>query len=945
MPSLRLLGPVSLRDDSGAELHRLLGQPKRFAVLAYLAGRGAGVYHRRDRLLGLFWPESTTQQARHGLRQVLYELRKHLGEEALLKRGTEEIALNPEVVTCDVSTFETSIDAAELAAAVEAYQGPLLDAFHLSGAPEFTDWMEARRNELHRSAVAAHWSLVDQRLEEDGPAAALAPARAAVALAPTDEVGVRRLMELHASLDNTGDALRVYERLAQRLGDEFEVEPSAETQALVERVRSAGVQRRRDRQGEADETRSAASGGSGPSGDTAETSEGMASAGTELSDRAIDDSDRAIDDVPDTGESLTERTPHPRRNARARRLAQGAIAAAALGAVILFSLNALPDSTLIGTGSLEAGDRVLLVDLTNLTSDSTLARTITELLRIDLSQSRVVRLVDPDAVRGARRRMGLTPDAPLDELVAREVAEREGVKAVLTGDVATLGSAFVLSAKLISTADGTLLAAERVTAETENDLIEATNRLSSQLRGRIGEALGDVEASPPLERVTTGSLPALRAYSLAMGRAGLEDNQLAGVRLLREAVAYDSTFAMAHRALAIFMNRTGNPDQAIEPMRRAYQYRDRLPAVERHLVVALYHALVDYDAVATEEAYRAALAVDSTNVTALVNLGYHLSRVRRQHDQRERLALRSLDVRWTLVGFLNAVNAMALQGEFDEAEAFVEASRGELDPSFGLRLAVLRRDWAEADRWVDAEDQDLLLASNYFRLRGRLADSRRALATWQGRRESRNLSASASHRWLLEMALDHGPESEAERLLLEPLDEEAPIRVRGLLHRAELLAYAGRPDEARGLVAVYESEIDTAQLRLPAVRAERSRAQGEIAMAEGRPADAAAHFEVVYEEGADCTTCGLARLGDALIASGRPDSAMVVLERLIATPTTGLMADDARWMPGVHITLGDLYRERGREDDAVRHYDAFLRLWEGADAQFQPTVAEVAARR
>jgi hypothetical protein len=50
-------------------------------------------------------------------------------------------------------------------------------------------------------------------------------------------------------------------------------------------------------------------------------------------------------------------------------------------------------------------------------------------------------------------------------------------------------------------------------------------------------------------------------------------------------------------------------------------------------------------------------------------------------------------------------------------------------------------------------------------------------------------------------------------------------------------------------------------------------------------------------------------------------------------------------MPSVHVTLGDLYREWGREDDAVRHYGAFLRLWEGADPELQPSVAEVARRR
>jgi DNA-binding SARP family transcriptional activator len=78
MTVLRLLGSVNLKDAGGKEIRPLLRQPKRLAVLAYLAGNSPEIFHRRDRLLALFWPESTTEQARHGLRQVLYELKRRL---------------------------------------------------------------------------------------------------------------------------------------------------------------------------------------------------------------------------------------------------------------------------------------------------------------------------------------------------------------------------------------------------------------------------------------------------------------------------------------------------------------------------------------------------------------------------------------------------------------------------------------------------------------------------------------------------------------------------------------------------------------------------------------------------------------------------------------------------------------------------------------------------
>ncbi|NIM47654.1 MAG: hypothetical protein GTO22_00055, partial [Gemmatimonadales bacterium] len=110
-------------------------------------------------------------------------------------------------------------------------------------------------------------------------------------------------------------------------------------------------------------------------------------------------------------------------------------------------------------------------------------------------------------------------------------------------------------ARLLASADGTELLALRETAESDAALVNAVDRLSARLRERIGESLRTIRGSEPLERVTTASLEALRLYSRAEQADDAGDPAQA-MRLLEEAVAYDTGFAMAHRKLAVLLTNT-----------------------------------------------------------------------------------------------------------------------------------------------------------------------------------------------------------------------------------------------------------------------------------------------------------------------------------------------------------------------------------------------------
>src|SRR5438445_2175929 len=219
-----------------------------------------------------------------------------------------------------------------------------------------------------------------------------------------------------------------------------------------------------------------------------------------------------------------------------------AFAALGLGAGGYAAMRVLgigPVGTLVASGVLEKRDRLVLADFENRTTDSTLGPSLTEALRVDLAQSPVVRLLDGAAVAKALGRMGRKSGTALDVALARELAQREGAKAVVHGEVDPVGRSYVLSADRLSAADGTVLVTLRENAKDDGAIIEAVDRLSGRLRERIGESLRTIRASEPLEQVTTGSLEALRKYTEGVRAEDGGDVETA-ISVLREATAPDT---------------------------------------------------------------------------------------------------------------------------------------------------------------------------------------------------------------------------------------------------------------------------------------------------------------------------------------------------------------------------------------------------------------------
>ena len=237
---LRSLGAIGVRGSDGVEVRSVLAQPKRFALLTYLTVERERGYARRDALATLLWPDLDDAHARGSLRQSVRFLRKTLGAGVIESCGEESLEVPVTAVSCDAVAFEGACACRDLAVALELYCGSFLDGFVLPGnAPAFEQWLQAKRIDLRELAVRAASTLA-QREEANGDStAATKYARRVVALAPHDEAAERRLIALLNRTGNRAGALEEYETFERRLAEEYDVEPSTETRALMRSVRAS----------------------------------------------------------------------------------------------------------------------------------------------------------------------------------------------------------------------------------------------------------------------------------------------------------------------------------------------------------------------------------------------------------------------------------------------------------------------------------------------------------------------------------------------------------------------------------------------------------------------------------------------------------------------------------------------------------------------------------
>ncbi len=167
-------------------------------------------------------------------------------------------------------------------------------------------------------------------------------------------------------------------------------------------------------------------------------------------------------------------------------IAIGAFVALVVGFMVLRALGIGPMGSLRGKGAFGAEETILVADFRGPPADSTLGSTVAEALRTDLAQSTSLKVLTRANVRDILALMQRPTESTVPFDLAREIATREGAKAVLDGAIVQLGQSYVVSARLVSSLDGTELAAFRETAPNQDGLIEAIGKLSRAVREKSG---------------------------------------------------------------------------------------------------------------------------------------------------------------------------------------------------------------------------------------------------------------------------------------------------------------------------------------------------------------------------------------------------------------------------------------------------------------------------
>jgi eukaryotic-like serine/threonine-protein kinase len=647
-------------------------------------------------------------------------------------------------------------------------------------------------------------------------------------------------------------------------------------------------------------------------------------------------------------------------------IAVGAFVVLVVGWMVMRALGIGPSASLIGRGAFGTKEKLVVADFRSPASDSTLGATVAEAIRTDLTQSQNLSVMTRAAVRDVMQLMQKAPSASMQYETAREVATREGAKALLDGSVERVGTGYVVSARLVSALDGTELATFRATAANDGELISSLGGLAKDIRERVGESLKSIRETKALERVTTASLPALKKYVEGMYVLEALDDRARGRAILYEAVAIDSTFAMAWRRIAASYTVEGSGRAAqMAAIQKAYQYRDRLSDNERLTTEAGFYSYgptPDLDR--TIAAYEALLERDSTSSPALNNGGVRYGR-RRDYERAEALLRRAIAIPEPFGGsFGNLMGAQIVQGKFAAAEttaarfretlpsssghwvsdAYLATARGQIDS-----VEAIARSTFENPKLAAQRDFSSLMLAQTSSIRGRVRDAMR----WIGVSESvlaprsvtkmPELRASLDSAWIRAFYLGDatGARDQIRRALAKIPMESLPPSERQWQFLLVIAEASGDAPAARAALQSFERDLP--QMGMDQATGAVAQARAVAVMAAGKPADAIPLFREADRTYFSCERCTMINLARAFDLAGQRDSSIVYFQRFVDTPHNE-MFEDQDYLAGSYKRLGELYQAAGDLPKAARNLEKFIELWKNADAELQPKVREARER-
>jgi eukaryotic-like serine/threonine-protein kinase len=325
-------------------------------------------------------------------------------------------------------------------------------------------------------------------------------------------------------------------------------------------------------------------------------------------------------------------------------------------------------------------DSIIVADFINKTGDPIFDTTLNQALRVQLGQSPVLDIISQQHLRQSLQYLGRKQDETITPQIAREIGEREGVKAILTGTIAPLGKAYIVTLNAQNTASGDDIASEEATAPDKEHVLEALNQVSTSMRAKLGESLSSIQRlNAPFGQATTPSLEAFRAYALG-DEAHQKGNDIPeAYDHYKRALELDPKLAMAWARLGVLKLNTGAISEATEYFTRAYQLSDNVSEREKLYIAGHYYSTVVGNLNKSIESLQVATQEYPLDVSNFINLGvsYLANGEIEKSDAANRRALT-----------LQPDNAIALENGIAGATQLGDPVEGKKDIAAAQRLGL-----------------------------------------------------------------------------------------------------------------------------------------------------------------------------------------------------------------------------------------------------------------
>jgi len=590
-------------------------------------------------------------------------------------------------------------------------------------------------------------------------------------------------------------------------------------------------------------------------------------------------------------------------------------------------------------------DTLLLADFTNNTGDPVWDDTLKQWLRVELEQSPYLNIMSDEDVMKLLRYAGRSPGDRVTPELARNLCQRAVSKAVLLGSISSVAKQYEIGLKAVNCENNAPLAEEQRVAKSRDDVLSQLHDAGVSMRNKLGESLASIRKyEVPMAPATTPSLEALNAYSEALRTQHSRGDDVA-VPFLKQAVASDPNFAMAHAILGTVYSNLDDTAMAAEETKKAYELRERVTQREKFYVDSSYYALATGELekeIAVYEQWKDAYPRDATPYQKLAYCeGFVGQYEKAAQGFRQALKLEPNDV----VNYIDLASTYVILDRLDEAQGVLDELRKrklehEYAPQVYFLLAFMRDDPKEMDRLVSNASStpgsaDILFASqsDTDAFHGRLQSAREFLRRAVDAARQNEASGRASE-WQAHAALweaELGNIVQARRLANAALVKRGKDLEGDAAVAVLALARAGAHTEAetalRGLPRPARTDVWMNRYYLPSIAA-------AIDLDRKNPQRAIEALQVSkqYELGGDPITLDtlypVYLRGQAYLMQRKGNEAAAEFQKIldhrgrVANGVIGALA---------YFQLGRAYAMSSDTEKARSAYQQFLALWKNAD--------------